>query len=514
MGTGNKGRFSERLKKIANSKRKKDTDDKKGGLKRTLLIPVMFLEGLVKKKSEPTAADKLDRMKKDSSTNQNDLSLEDVLKEQAEKKRERRLKVEAIKSIDIELVKKIHDANVKKYEETTFNSVVTPIVPETSQAQKKEEESLNPFSKEGLGLDSNKLTEKEKLEKEIINLIKKKLVKQINEYDVLQSDFWVLKEILNDDIYYEKCKSNIDEIKRLLSKINALKDKYDYLKDNTSFDYLLEVEDESLADKIISLKNILETDNLEFLVKDYKLLEEYKYLYLKLDKMEEDAINYSDEKEKKITELKNRDIDFEEFKKKVSNISSLNEGYDKFVSEQNAMMEEMNSKIDKIDSYEKIQYYFNGFGALLKNTFKYLGLLLVSPLRGMVPSIATQTVATKNTIKSLNESLHIDEKKYTIYEATDYSNEIGVAINDLDYTERLIDSTLNDIISLKNNFELKFKPYQSKFPEYEETIKKLNKIENSIVNNRIKVDVIKDRMKINEKVNSDKMAKVLKLNLR
>lgn len=511
MGTGNKGRFSERLKKIASSKRKNNTDDKNGGLKRTLLIPVMFLEGLVKKKSEPTAVDKLDKMKKDSSNNQSELSLEESLIQQAEMKRERRLKVEAIKNIDIELVKKMHDANIKKYEETTFNSVVTPvIVPEEKKTD--DDEVLNPFNKENFGIDSTKLTEKEKIEKEIINLIKKKLVKQINEYEVLQSDFWVLKEILNDDIYYEKCKDNIDEIKKLLSKINALKDKYDYLKDNTSFDYLLEVEDESLADKIISLKNILETDNLEFLVKDYKLLDEYKFLYLKLDKIEEDAVSYNNEKNKKITELKNRDIDFEEFKKKVSNISSLNEGYDKFVSEQNAMMEEMNEKIDKIDSYEKIQYSFNGFGALLGNTFKYLGLLLVSPLKGMVPSIATQTVATKNTIKSLNESLHIDEKKYTIYEATDYSNEIGVAINDLDYTERLIDSTLSDIVSLKNNFEIKFKPYQSNFPEYEETIKKLNKIENSIVNNKIKVDVIRDRMKMNEKVNSEKMEKVLKLN--
>ena len=53
MGTGNKGRFSERLKKIANSKKKKDTDDKKGGLKRTLLIPVMFLEVIVVREKEP-----------------------------------------------------------------------------------------------------------------------------------------------------------------------------------------------------------------------------------------------------------------------------------------------------------------------------------------------------------------------------------------------------------------------------------------------------------------------------
>ena len=68
----------------------------------------------------------------------------------------------------------------------------------------------------------NKASEKEKLEKEIINLVKKKLIKLMNEYDILNSDLYVLEELLNDDVYYKKCKENVEEIKKLLTKINPL----------------------------------------------------------------------------------------------------------------------------------------------------------------------------------------------------------------------------------------------------------------------------------------------------
>ena len=53
MGTGNKGRFSDRLKKISLSKRKKnDGSEETGNVKRTLLVPIMLLENLVKGKTK------------------------------------------------------------------------------------------------------------------------------------------------------------------------------------------------------------------------------------------------------------------------------------------------------------------------------------------------------------------------------------------------------------------------------------------------------------------------------
>ena len=108
--------------------------------------------------------------------------------------------------------------------------------------------------------------------------------------------------------------------------------------------------------------------------------------------------------------------------------------------------------------------------------------------------------------------MHLEENRRTIYEATDFSQEINVALNDIDYTEGLIDKSLNDILVLKGKFKEKFEKYNSDIEAYKDAIKKLNKIENAIVNNKIKVGIIRTKMKENERINEQKMAKVRKLN--
>ena len=56
------------------------------------------------------------------------------------------------------------------------------------------------------------------LQKEIINLIKKKLVKNINELEILQSELYVLNQMESGDIFLNECQQDIKEIKKLLSE--------------------------------------------------------------------------------------------------------------------------------------------------------------------------------------------------------------------------------------------------------------------------------------------------------
>ena len=350
------------------------------------------------------------------------------------------------------------------------------------------------------------------LQKQIVDLIKKRLVDNINQLEVLHSELYLLKELNGEDIYLKDCQEDIKEIKKLLSKVKSLKEKYDYLKDNVDFEYMLEYGDELLIDKILELKRLCSDDDIKFTVDNYKILDEYKYLYLKIDKLEEDTIKYEEYKNQKSEELKQRDIDFDKLKNEIYDVNKENERYIEFVRQQEIFLVNLDDKISKISSYEDVSYRLKGFNQLLGNSFKYLGLLLAHPLKAFLPGIVTHTLITKNTIKNLYNNLEWEENRKRIYEAIDYSDEINRAINNLDVTSDLIDTTLEDIAKLKVRYQKEFSRYEYSFSGYRDAIKKINKMENALLGNKIKVTKMQERMKEKERQNKNKLKMVKKLN--
>lgn len=398
----------------------------------------------------------------------------------------RRLKVNKIKDIDVSLLKKNKDFILDNYK---FNDDVYKDV----------------FIKD---ID----IKKEELKKEILDLIKKKLVRNINELEILQSDLYVLKQLNNGEIYLDECQENINEIKSLLSKVSSLKEKYDYLRDTVDFEYMLEYDDDLLIDKILELKDICLRNDIRNVIDDYKILDEYKYLYLKIDKLQDDMFKYEEYKNNKVEELKQRDIDFDKMKCDLYDVDGEKERYDIFVRQQELLLKDLNDKVSKIDSYENVTYRLKGFNQLLGNSFKYLGLLLVNPLKGFVPSIAVQTITTKNMIKNLYNNLEWEEERKTVYEVIDYSMSINSMINDLDNMSLMINSTLEDIIVMKAKYVKEFSQYENSFSEYKDAIKKIEEIENVLLGNKIKVEMIQRKMIEKEKENESKLKMVKKLN--
>lgn len=367
-----------------------------------------------------------------------------------------------------------------------------------------------------ISIDKSKYDELEdkkvRLQKEIIDLIKKKLIININELEILQSEFYVLNQLEFGNVYLNECQEDVKEIKKLLSKIKTLKEKYDYLKDSVAFEYMLEYDDELLIDKILELKEICLSDEINHMAKDYKILNEYKFLYLKIDKFQEDIIKFGEEKNKKVEELKKRDIDFDKLKNDMYDVDMENDRYSCFVKEQELFLHQLEDNMSKIHSHECVTYKLKGFNQLLGNSFKYLGLLLVNPLKGLIPGIVTQTIVTKNVVRNLYNNLEWEENKSIVYETIDYSNSINSAINNLDSVSLSVDSTLEDIIKLKNKYMEQFSSYERNFTIYHETIRKINKIENAILNNKIKIEMMRQKMIEKEKENNNKLKMVKKLN--
>ena len=275
---------------------------------------------------------------------------------------------------------------------------------------------------------------------------------------------------------------------------------------------MLETNSYELVDNIIELKNKFSTNEVKATVNDYKLLDVYKFLYLRIDQLKEDTSKFEDYKETQLELLKERDIDFDKLKSDVYNVSRTNEEYNSFVKNQNEFLNDLDSKIAKIDSYEEVNYRLKGFNQFLFNSFKYVGLLMLSPLKGVIPSIATETLITKNVVGNLYNNMEWEENRKRVYSAIDYSGIISGAINDLDYTSRIVDGTLEDIVNLKIKYNEEFKKYQGDFLEYEEVIRKINDMENKILGNKIKIEIMRKKMLEKEKQNSKKLELVKELN--
>lgn len=478
---GNHGRFSERMKKIRLDKLK----SKKGKitiensdiiynnfLKVIAAIPLMVYDNVFLDDSSEGLEEK-----KHISVN-------------SDNRRNRR---EVISNINVSQIKKKQDSQLKNVNNDWVVSL------------KNTRKSIDKMQ-----IESN--ADCKELEKRILNLIKKNLITMVNELEIIQSDLYVLSEINCDDKTLVECRRNVDEVKKMLCKIDKLKKKYDFLKDNFDFEYMLEINDLQLVDDIIMLKNNFESSEVKALVEDYKLLDVYKYLYLRIDQLRDDTYRFEEYKNKKVEELKQRDINFEEIKKQVYNISKVNDDYNSFVKNQNDFLIQLNMKVSQIDAHETTNYRLRGFNQLLFNSFKYVGLIMLSPFKGVIPSIATETLIMRNVVSNLYKNISCVEIKKMVYDAIDYSTEITRAIGDLNSTERLVDLTLDDIVKLKIKYNEEFKKYQGDFLEYEEIIGKINDMENKILGNKIKIEIMKKKMYEKERENQKKLMKVKEFN--
>ena len=535
---GNKGKFSERIKKIAinkNKRKKTDIEDSdelyKNFLKVVAAIPLLVYDNVVNVNSENQKSisekSKINDEKKDFEKQVlSDESIDRItykiadrttdsiayqLPDRATDKISNEIKKDGLSEIADKRVSAIDTNGVKRKK---YAELINQI--DVSLIKKRQDEYYNNANidnnKDEKETENDNIEQSRELEKKIINRIKKYLIKTVNELEILQSELYLVSEVNGDSKTLKECQATLDEVKKMLCKIDILKKKYDFLKDNYDFEYMLEIDDNDLIENIIELKDKFSNNEVKAVVDDYKLLDVYKYLYLRIDKLEEQTAQFEEYKENQLLELKERDINFDKLKSDVYNIDRINDSYELFVKNQKDYLDGLNDKISKIDSYERVNYKLKGFNEFLFNSFKYVGLLMLSPLKGVIPSIATETLLTRNIVGNLYNNLEWQESRKMVYEAIDYSSEINNAIDDLDYTDRVVSGTLEDIVNLKIKYNEQFKKYQGDFSEYEAVIGKINDMENKILGNKIKIEIMKKRMLEKERQNSKKLELVKKLN--
>ncbi len=484
MSKQGKSRFSDRIKLIAKFKRKKNKnneDDKleknTGFFKRIILVPLMLFGKGIEDLTKTTNKDK-----------SNNITFND--KDNKIFNGKKMLEDDRTKHINIQSKKiNVSQSKIKRNDYDDFKN--------------KSFYNFNYVSS---------LTDIEELKKDILIGIRKNFIDEINKLEVLNSELYVLSKFDIDSSLLQECNDYLKKVKQLLDKLNKLNKQYNIYKENYYFENILDMDDKNLLDKILLFGELCNLEDRRNLVKDYKVLDTYKYLYSILEEVKEQCALLEEKSEEKIKELEDANIDFKKYQNDIFNKENIVSRCEFIYSKQEELLKEISSKVGNISSYESVRYNLSGFGSLLLNGIKLIGLFALSPFKGLFPSISLQTSLTKKTVSNLRKSIASTKKTEIVYTADDYIDKLNYSINEMDDMYKYISSTISDIDSLRDEYISKFSLYKEQLPNYNYYLKKINTLRKVMVNNQAKIVFLNKKMKENKKVNEKTLIRVKKLN--
>lgn len=344
----------------------------------------------------------------------------------------------------------------------------------------------------------------------IIKRIKNDFNKKLAELDVLESEIYYLDQDVRESVDIQEIKKIKREIDKKIEKINKIIDEYNIYSDNYELENIISLSDGFLIDDIIEYKGMVESyrDRVS-LVREYKLLNEFRDLYMELDHIKGMVDDTIVKVNSKASYINSRDNEHSRIIRDAVMAEDVVNKCNVEIEKQNEYLNDLILKIDKIDELKYTEYKIKGINGLLGQSIKYLSLLLLKPFSGIIPGIAVETIATRKMIKNIKNNMEVNVVEKIKYEAYDYESELSNKINDLDYTYSMIDDTIDLVYRMKNDF---MKIYNPRIKGGADTLRKLDDISDRLANNRYKLDIVKKRLNDNRKINKNKMIKVKKLN--
>ena len=382
--------------------------------------------------------------------------------------------------------------------------------------KKSEKQLENEIEKENnIIIKNNYITTKSKinpnnLEEKIFIKLQKQLIKLKNECEIVESEEYIINKYEKDNELYQKAKEINEKINKILKRLEKINKEYKIIKDNNLVVDPLYLDDSILIDDIIAYRNMIEEKQYKDINSRIKLLEEYRYLYKNVDKLVEKTEDIKEKSDRRVKELEERDEKYKKAKNKMVNLSEIESCCNLIIAKNNKYLEELTSKMNKIDKGKYVEKKLKGMNGFLSSTLRYIGLLTLTPLRGIIPGIAARTVATRKLLNEMLKNMHYETKEKVIYSAINYTSEINNKLYDIDSISDNIDGAIDDIVKLKKEFQDYFSIYN--LEEYENAYKKILLLENNILNNKEKINIMKEKLIKNKKINNDVLTKVRKLN--
>lgn len=350
----------------------------------------------------------------------------------------------------------------------------------------------------------------EGLEKKILTNIMDSFEDKLDELEVLKSELYFLNEDQERTFSLKEVEDIKKKIRGIIDKINEMIEQYNLYNKNYYIDHVVGIDDEVIVDDLIEYRTLVDSYSQErALVKEYKLLDEFKSLYQNLLEVKKETTNLVLENESKIEEFEIRDEKYNQIKLEAVHVEEVNLKCSEELERQNAYLQQLIPKLSDVDREEYVTTHLRGFGNLLGQSLRYVGLMLASPLGGLIPGIAVEALATRRLVSNAYRQLHFDDVHHVRYLTFDYDSELRSKLVNIDYTEVLVDDTLRDIRKLKEDFLLQ---YDSRIVGYDATLKNINKIEDKVLRNQNRLEIIRKNLKESKKLNEEKMIRVRALN--
>lgn len=350
------------------------------------------------------------------------------------------------------------------------------------------------------------------LEKKIYLKLEKELIRLKNECEIIESEEYIINKYEKDQEVYNNALRINKKIDKLLIKLKKIEKDYKLFKDKDLIKEPLFLEDTLLIDDIIEYRESLSKIKTSPINNKLKLLGEYQYLYLNLDKLIDKTEQIKEISNKRVEELSLRDQNYKEAKNKIVNISEIENCTSKIINKNKMYLEELSKKVDKITEEKYIEKKLEGMNGFFTSSLRYIFLLTLTPLSGIFPGIAARIIATRKLLHGMLENMHYKTQEKSLFLADNYLDEINNRIYDIKDLEDNIDSAIEEVQKLKKEFQDEFLAYN--LPEYDKTYKKLELIEANILNNKEKTRIIKEKLIKNKTLNKNTLLKVRKLNTR
>lgn len=229
-----------------------------------------------------------------------------------------------------------------------------------------------------------------------------------------------------------------------------------------------------------------------------------------LEKLKIKTDNYYSIKIKRAKQLSNRDKKYNQYKKKTLNIKEINHKYDQSIKEYNEYQKELLNKINNIDIKTYTEYKLKGMDNFLSTTCRYLGLMALFPLRGIIPRIAMETKNTRKALNTMLDNIHYEKVERKTYEVGNYLNEIDNKIYSIKNVKTDLTKALFEVSKLKEEFKDEFLKYN--LDEYDIAYKKILQIEKNILQNKNRLEEITKGLEDKKKIDVEVLKKVKKLN--
>lgn len=348
------------------------------------------------------------------------------------------------------------------------------------------------------------------LEEKIYLKIKSKLDNLNQKIKQIESEEYLINKYADDKNLYNKAKKIQTRIEELQFELTKIEEEYKILSNKNIIKDPLKFDDSLIIDDIINYRNHINKLNYNRIPDKLTLLNTYIILNNKLEDLTNKTKELSKKKSLRVKELQNRDKKYNKAKIKTKNLNEIESDCNKIIEEYIKYEKELLKKVNKIDSKTYIKYKLRGMDNFLSLSCHYIGLIALTPFKGIIPKIGEQTKITRKMLNCMLDNMHYERINRVTYSANDYINEIDNKIYSITNVEDNLDKAYVEVNKLKEEFKINFFSYN--LDEYDKSYKKILLIEDNIIKNKKKIDNIKKNLNNSRKTNKEILTRVKKLN--